>query len=125
MSEEQVYIIDKDGTEIDAANVTMPSNRHFRSAWILSENIIIEDVEMCKDIVRNDIRLARQPLLKNLDAEYMKALESGDVAAQENIATLKQQLRDAPADSNISSATTLEELKAAWNTTILGESPYA
>jgi len=41
------------------------------------------------------------------------------------IATAKDALRDAPADSAITSATTITELKAAWDTSVLGDSPYA
>ena len=53
----------------------------------------------------------------------MKALEAGsDTSA---IATAKDALRDAPAASAINSATTIAELKAAWDTSVLGESPYA
>ena len=34
-------------------------------------------------------------------------------------------LRDAPADSAISSASDIAALKAAWDTSVLGDSPYA
>ena len=37
----------------------------------------------------------------------------------------KQALRDAPADSTIDAATTTDELKSQWNTSILGDSPYS
>ena len=65
---------------------------------------------------------ARTEKLAELDIEFQKALEtSSDTAA---IVSKKQALRDAPADSAIGSATTEAELKAQWNTTILGDSPY-
>ena len=76
-----------------------------------------------KEIHKNKIRIARQPLLESLDIEFQKALEtSADTSA---IVAKKQALRDAPADSAIKSASTTDELKSQWNTSILGTSPYS
>ena len=76
-----------------------------------------------KEIHKNNIRIARQPLLESLDIEFQKALEiSADTSA---IVAKKQALRDAPADSAIKSASTTDELKSQWNTSILGTSPYS
>ena len=59
----------------------------------------------------------------DLDVEYNKAQETGaDTTA---IVAKKQALRDAPADSAIDAATTTDQLKAQWNTSILGTSPYS
>ena len=75
-----------------------------------------------KEIHKANIRTAREPKLAALDIEFQKALEtSSDTAA---IVSKKQALRDAPADSAIEAAKTDAELKAQWNTTILGDSPY-
>jgi hypothetical protein len=52
----------------------------------------------------------------------MKALEtSADTTA---IVANKQKLRDAPAAAAITNADTIVKLKAAWDTTLLGASPY-
>ena len=59
------------------------------------------------------------------DVVYMKALEAGDSSAQSASVTKKKALRDAPAASAISSADTIAKLKAAWDTSVLGDSPYA
>ena len=75
-----------------------------------------------KEIHKQRIRWAREPKLIELDAEFNKALEKGLDTTE--IASKKQALRDAPADSAIESATTDAELKAQWNTTLLGDSPY-
>ena len=76
-----------------------------------------------KEIHKNNIRIARQPLLESLDIVFQKALEiSADTSA---IIAKKQALRDAPADSAIKSASTTDELKSQWNTSILGTSPYS
>lgn len=113
------YIVDKDGNEIDAANATVPSDRHFRDAWALSGTVISEDLTAAKAIFANKIREARGPLLEALDTDYMKALETGADTAQ--IVADKQALRDAPTAGD--SATTITELKAAWPS-CCGNSPY-
>ena len=117
------YIVDKDGNQIDASTATVPSNRDFRGAWSLSGTVISEDITKAKEIFRDKIREVRAPLLEAKDVELMKALETG--ASTTDIAAAKNALRDAPAASAIDSATTIDELKAAWDTTILGDSPYA
>ena len=75
-----------------------------------------------KEIHKNNIRYARSQKLVDLDVEFQKALEKGTDTT--SIVSKKQALRDAPADSAIEAAKTDAELKAQWNTTILGDSPY-
>jgi hypothetical protein len=117
------YIVDKDGNQIDASTATVPSDRHFRGAWSLNGSVISEDMDAARAIFRDKIREARTPLLAAKDVELMKALETGaDTSA---IAAAKNALRDAPAASAIDSASTIAELKAAWNSDLLGASPYA
>ena len=75
-----------------------------------------------KEIHKTKIRFARQSKFAELDIEFQKALEtSADTSA---IVAKKQALRDAPADSGIDAATDEAGLKAQWNTSILGTSPY-
>ncbi|MAV08373.1 MAG: hypothetical protein CMQ88_04125, partial [Gammaproteobacteria bacterium] len=59
------------------------------------------------------------------DVAYMRAMEADDATAKTASVTKKNNLRDAPAASAIGSASTIAELKAAWDTSLLGESPYA
>ena len=116
------YIVDKDGNQANAASVTVPSDRHFRGAWVLNGAVISEDVDSAREIFKDKVREARAPLLEAKDVELMKALETGaDTTA---IAAAKNALRDAPAAAAIASASTIEELKAAWDTSVLGASPY-
>ena len=118
-------IIDKDGNSISASDATVPSDRHFRGAWSLSGKTISEDLAVAKTIFKDKVREARTPLLAAEDVVYMKALEAGDSSAQSASVTKKKALRDAPAASAISSADTIAKLKAAWDTSTLGDSPYA
>ncbi len=81
------------------------------------------DMAKAREIHKTNIRVARAPKLAELDVEFQKALEtSADTSA---IVAKKQALRDAPADSAIESATDEAGLKAQWNTSILGDSPYS
>ena len=78
---------------------------------------------VAKEIHKTNIRNASTPKFAELDIEYQKALETG--ARTTDIVAKKQALRDAPADSAIDSATDESGLKAQWNTSILGDSPYS
>ena len=119
------YIVDKDGNQIDSSTATVPSDRHFRGAWSLSGSVISEDVTAAKEIFKDKIREVRKPLLDAEDVVYMKALEADDADAKAASVTKKAALRDAPAASAINSASNIAALKAAWDTSVLGDSPYA
>lgn len=119
------YIVDKDGNQIDASTATVPANRDFREAWSLSGTVISEDLDKAKEIFKDKIREVRGPLLEAEDVVYMKAMEADDASAKTASVTKKNALRDAPAASAIGSASTIAELKAAWDTDLLGASPYA
>lgn len=86
-------------------------------------SIISTDMTKAREIHKNKIREAREPLLDALDIEFQKALETG--ASTTDIVAKKNALRDAPADSAINSASDTNALKAQWNTSILGNSPYS
>ena len=81
------------------------------------------DMAKAREIHKEKIRVARKPLLEALDVEFQKALETG--ASTTDIVAKKQALRDAPADSEITSAADTDALKAQWKTDILGTSPYS
>ena len=117
------FILDKDNNQVNASGLTIPSNRLFRDSWVLKGSVIEEDLTKAKDIFRNKIRQVRKELLDAKDVEYMKALETG--ANTSAIITAKQSLRDAPSASAIDNATTIAELKAAWDTNLLGDNPYS
>jgi len=117
-------IVDKDGNRIDASTATVPANRDFRGAWSLSGKVITEDLAKSKEIFKDKIREVRKPLLDAEDVVYMKAMEADDASAKTASVTKKTALRDAPAASAIASASTITELKAAWDTSVLGDSPY-
>ena len=81
------------------------------------------DMAKAKEIHKTNIRKARTSKLAELDIEFQKALETG--SSTTDIVAKKQALRDAPADSDITSAADTDALKAQWKTDILGTSPYS
>ena len=85
-------------------------------------SIIKTDMAKAKEIHKANIRAAREPKLAALDVEFQKALEKGTDTT--SIVSKKQALRDAPANAAINAAKTEAELKAAWDTAVLGTSPY-
>lgn len=78
---------------------------------------------VAREIHRTNIRRARKLKFEELDIEFQKAQETG--ASTTDIVAKKNALRDAPADSAIDAATDEAGLKAQWNTSILGTSPYS
>ena len=79
------------------------------------------DMSRARDIHKNNIRQARKDKLAELDIEYQRATEtSADTSA---IVAKKQVLRDYPARAGIATAANTTELKADWDTTILGDKP--
>ena len=121
----KTYITDMDGKTVDSSSVTKPSDRHFRGAWKLSGSTISEDMTKAKEIFKDKIREARKPLLEAEDVVYMKALEADDASAKTARVAKKKKLRDAPAATAIDNADTIAKLKAAWDASTLGTSPYA
>ena len=120
-------IVLKDGSLVHSDEWNgVPSDRHFRGAWTLNDSdVVVEDLAAAKNIFKDKIRDVRTALLEAQDIAYMKALEADDASAKTAAVNKKTALRDAPAASAITNATTIAELKAAWDSDVLGTSPYA
>jgi len=99
------------GNLYDSSLYELPDERLFRDAWTADPNagVISVDMNLARDVWRDKIRRARAPRLQELDAEFMKALETG--ASTTAIVAEKQALRDAPAHPDILTAQTPEALK--------------
>ena len=118
-------ISDKDGNSADASKITMPKNRDFRGAWTLEGDVMKEDLSAAKELFKSKIKEARTPLLASEDVAFMMALENDDSKAKTASVAKKKALRDATKASAIDAASSIEELTAAWDTSVLGDSPYA
>lgn len=93
----------------DLPEENMPADRSFREAWTWTtpDPVIDIDFAKAKEITKNRLRMEREPLLKKLDIEFQKALETGaDTTA---IIAEKQRLRDITKLAD--TCTTLEELE--------------
>ena len=81
------------------------------------------NLEKALEIHKKKIRERREVVFKDLDVQFMKALEQGNTTLSAEIGTKKQALRDIT-DIDISNISTLDELKQIWDVELLGESPY-
>lgn len=110
------------GLIVDATAI--PSDRSFRNAWKRNGRSIEHDMPKAREVHRDRIRAARTSRLAELDVALQRELENPrpNTAA---IAAQKQALRDATAAPAIDAAQTVDELKATWDTALLGPSPYA
>jgi hypothetical protein len=81
------------------------------------------NIEKALEIHKTQIRTKREILFKDLDIQFMKALEVGNTTLATEVGVKKQALRDA---TNIESGsiTTLDNVKSLWDIEILGETPY-
>jgi len=88
----------------------LPVDRYFRNAWTDDNPTETVDVhvEKAQAIQKNKLRQLREPLLAKLDVEYQRADEAGDTTKKQEIAKLKQELRDVP---DLEFPNELEELK--------------
>ena len=91
----------------------IPADRTFRNAWSHDGKQFSVDMVKAVEIHKNKLRVLRAPLMAALDTQFMRALESGDIKAQQDIAVKKQALRDVTAYPAIALAETPEQLKAA------------
>ena len=81
--------------------------------------MIKHDMKKARDIWRDKIRLARQPILEQLDIEYMRlSEESADTSV---VVETKNKLRDFPQKPEIEEAETVEELREIWDNSLLGD----
>ena len=99
----------------------LPTETDFQNAWVYKDGKVEVDLAKAKEVHKEYIRRERKEKLAALDIEFQRALETGDTSA---VVAKKQALRDATADSAIDAATSTDQLKAQWNTSILGTSPY-
>ena len=76
-------------------------------------------LECMKDTIRNK----RTKLFPELDTQFMKALETGNIELQNQIVAQKEVLRNLT-DISIDEVTTREELIALWPESILGTNPF-
>jgi len=80
------------------------------------------DMSVAKELHRDKIRAARELKLQALDIDFQRALETS--ADTTEIVAKKKALRDAPNADAIKNATSIDDLRKQWDSSILGTSPY-
>jgi hypothetical protein len=98
----------------------IPVDRTFRDGWVVGKGCVEHDLAKCRELHRQKLREMRAPLLADLDVSYMRADESGDQLAKEEIKAKKQALRDVTADPRIDAAASIDDLKNAIPRVLLG-----
>lgn len=89
----------------------IPEDRTFRNA-LRHDGEFKYDMVHARELHKITLRELRAPKLEQLDYEYMRADEVGDLKLKDEIAAKKQALRDVTQDPGIEKAETVEELKA-------------
>lgn len=74
--------------------------------------MIVTNINKAKEVWKDRLRLARNPILQKLDVDYMRALEQG--LDTTDIVAKKQQLRDITENEQLLSAQSVEEIKSFW-----------
>ena len=82
------------------------------------------NIPKAKELQKERFRQVRKPLLEALDIDYQRADEAGDASKKTEVATKKQALRDVTNSTALNDATSETEVRAVWDTDVLGDSPY-
>ena len=107
--------INADIVELD----TIPSDRTFRNAWVTSSGESVSvDLDKSKVIAKEKVRQARVPKFQELDIAYQRAVEEDDSDKQAAVVVKKQTARDATADTKITNADSVANLKTGMNEVI-------
>jgi len=91
-----------------------PTDRTFRNGWAWVGDKVGHDMEKCREIWREKMRIARKPKLEALDVAFTQALEVDDKTEQSTVVAQKTALRDVTDLPEIEAAMTPDELKAIW-----------
>ncbi len=81
------------------------------------------NIPKAKELQKERFRQVRKPLLEALDIDYQRADEAGDTSKKTEVATKKQALRDVTNSTTLNDATSEAEVRAVWDTSVLGERP--
>ena len=108
---------------LDSADIveadTIPNDRTFRNSWVTEQGKSVEiDLAKAKDVAKDKVRQARTPKFAELDISYQRADEAGDADAKAAVVVKKQTARDATADTKITNADSVDNLKTGMNEVI-------
>ena len=93
--------------------------RVFRNAWDTEKGKSAEvNLTKAKEMAKDNVRKARTPKFAELDVAYLLADEAGDADAKAAVVVKKQTARDATADTKITNADSVDNLKTGMNEVI-------
>jgi len=93
----------------------LPEDLYFRGAWELVRGKVRVNMPRARSIHMDRIRVARNAALVELDVKFLRAVESHDIIAQEELRILKIELRDIPQTFDLGNdLDTPERLKSRW-----------
>jgi len=101
-------------SHIEIKDESVPTDRTFRDAWVLSGAGVIVDMNRARELWREVMRRARADRFAELDVQYMRAIETEDSAAASAIVKKKEELRGVTLLPDIDAATTPAELRSCW-----------
>jgi hypothetical protein len=88
----------------------LPADRVFRDAWTMTGI----DLKKAKAIWMDKIRAVRGEMLKELDVQWIRAMENGESKLAGDIAAKKQQLRDITSRKEFSKIKKVEDIQNFW-----------
>jgi hypothetical protein len=94
----------------------------FFEVWTFADRRVQIDIPKARNIWRDQMRRAREPLLAALDVDYLRADENGDELMKRDVMARKKELRDVTREAAIERAETPDELKRCWPS-CLGDRP--
>ena len=109
---EEMFTKAADGHHFEIIEATdQPSDRYFRDAWKKNVNKIDIDMPKARNIHMDKLRIKRDEKLKTLDVEWQKETERGNSKNAQDVAYIKQTLRDLPQTLDLSTVETPDELR--------------
>lgn len=103
---------------ISAADI--PQDRSYRNAWTHDGKAVVHDMPKAREIHRDKMRVARAPLLEDLDRQHTRAVGRKKQSEADAIEARREELRNVTDDPRIEAAPTIEKLKAIWPDALKG-----
>lgn len=104
-----------DDRDLPGGSLDSVESTDFFDAWEWGGTSAVVNMPRARGIHLDRIRVVRNAKLQELDITWMKAVESGDTAAQAAIAKAKQILRDIPTTFDlVAGVDTPTQLHAKW-----------
>ena len=88
--------------------------RSLRKAWILQNGCLCIDMNRAKKLMIDQVRNRRNDILRKLDLEFMKAMETMNLSKVQEIGQYKKQLRDLPEVLNQHQFTSISDFESHY-----------